>query len=132
MILALVTGALFRDPETKISKAGKPYITATIVSKDGDTSTFVNIVAFSDSAKEALLALRSGDALSVQGKATLSVYEKNGEHRPSLSIIADHVLALRQPREAVKSKERAAKPTQRREWRPGDGPNDSIPFGDSL
>jgi hypothetical protein len=84
MTYALVTGALFRDPETKISKNGKPYVVATIVSKDGDTSTFVNLVAFSDSAKDAILALRAGDALSVQGKATIGVYEKNAEHRPSV------------------------------------------------
>jgi Single-strand binding protein family len=132
MILALVTGALFRAAEQRTSKAGKSYVTATIISKDGDASTFVNMVAFSDSAKDAILALGAGDTLSAQGKATIGVYEKNGEHRPSLSIVADHVLALRQPREAVQSKERTAKPTPRREWRPGDGPDDQIPFGDSL
>lgn len=68
-VFALVTGALFRDPETKISKAGKPYVTAAIISKDGESSTFANIIAFSDSAKDAILALRAGDALSAQGKA---------------------------------------------------------------
>jgi single-stranded DNA-binding protein len=97
MIYVLVTGALFRDSETKISKNGKPYVVATILSKDGESSTFANVVAFSDPAKDAILALRAGDALSVQGKAIVGVYEKNGEHRPSISIVADHVLALRQP-----------------------------------
>ena len=33
---AIVTGALFRAPEQRTSKAGKPFVTATIRAKDGD------------------------------------------------------------------------------------------------
>jgi hypothetical protein len=123
MIFALVTGALFRNPQVKVSKTGRDYVTATIVSKDGDASTFVNLIAFSDSAKEAILALGEGDALSAQGKATISVYEKNGEHRSSLSIVADKVLALRQPPKERKPKDRDAP------YRGGAAAfDDSIPF----
>jgi single-stranded DNA-binding protein len=106
---------------------------AAIVSKDGESSTFVNIVAFSDSAKDAILALGEGDALCVQGKATIGVYEKNGEHRPSLSIVADQVLALRQPpKERKPTASTDTRPRQERlsgSWAPGSGPDDSIPFG---
>jgi single-stranded DNA-binding protein len=125
-VFALVNGSLFRDPETKISKAGKPYVIATIVSKEGGESTFVNLVAFSDSAKEAILALGEGDALSAQGKTTIGVYEKNGEHRPSLSIVADRVLALRQPPRERKTKTPGETPTYRGGATAFD---DSIPFG---
>jgi single-stranded DNA-binding protein len=131
MTYALITGALFRDPETKISKNGKPFVVATIISKDGESTTFANIVAFSDGASDAILALRAGDALCVQGKATIGVYEKNGEHRPSLSIVADRVLALHQPPKERKPKA-PERPRQERlagSWTPGAGPNDSIPFG---
>jgi len=121
---ALVSGQLFRDPQTKISKNGKDYVTATIVSKDGSESTFVNLVAFSDSAKDAILAVAVGDALSVQGKATIGVYEKNGEHRPSLSIVADRVLALRQL-----PSERKPKTPQRDAHRGGAASFDPLPFG---
>jgi single-stranded DNA-binding protein len=116
---AIVTGSLFRAPEQKTSKSGKTFVTATIVSKDGGESTFINLVAFSDSAKDAILALGEGDALSAQGKASLSVYEKNGEHRPSLSIVADHVLALRQPPKERKAPCRGGAAAF----------DDSIPFG---
>jgi hypothetical protein len=52
--------------------------------------------------------------VSVQGVGRLSVFEKNGEHRPSLEVVAAHVLALRQPK-PTKAKQDAMprKPTDR-------------------
>jgi hypothetical protein len=41
--------------------------------------------------------LADSDALSVQGAFKVETYEKEGLTKLSLSIIADHVLALRQP-----------------------------------
>ena len=35
---ALISGQLFRAPEQRTSKAGKPFVTATIRAKDGDAS----------------------------------------------------------------------------------------------
>jgi hypothetical protein len=32
----LITGTLFRPPEQRTSKAGRPFVTATIRVKDGD------------------------------------------------------------------------------------------------
>jgi hypothetical protein len=32
----LLTGSLYRPPEQRISKAGKPFVTATLKAKDGD------------------------------------------------------------------------------------------------
>jgi hypothetical protein len=95
---ALFSGSPFRGPETKVSKAGKSYVAATIVSKDGASLTFANLVAFSAPVQDELRGLQAGDRLSVQGSATIGVYEKNGESGPSISIVADHVLALRQPK----------------------------------
>jgi hypothetical protein len=57
---ALVTGTLFRAPEQRTSKAGKPFVVATIRVKDGDPSTgsgqasqWWNVLAFSESARGA-------------------------------------------------------------------------------
>jgi hypothetical protein len=36
--MALVTGTLFRPPEQRTSKSGKPFVTATIRVKRGDPS----------------------------------------------------------------------------------------------
>jgi single-stranded DNA-binding protein len=42
-----------------------------------------------------LLRLQDGDAISVQGALKVELYDKDGERRLSLSIVADNVLALR-------------------------------------
>jgi single-stranded DNA-binding protein len=94
---ALVLGSLFRAPEQRTSKAGKLYVTATIKAKDGDAFQFWRVTAFSESVQTELMRLTDGDALSVQGGLKAETYEKDGATKLSLSVIADHVLALRQP-----------------------------------
>jgi single-stranded DNA-binding protein len=122
--LAIVTGSLFRAPEQRTSKAGKPFVTATIRAKDGEASQWWRLTAFSETAQAELMRLDEGDACSVQGSVKVELYQpEGGEPKVSLSIIADRVLALRQP-----PKERKAKTS-------GDAPrggaaafDDSIPF----
>ena len=94
---ALISGVIFRQPETRTSKAGKPFVTATIRAKDGDSTQYWRAVAFSESAQAELMRLGDGDALSVQGSLKVETYERDGETKLSLSIVAEHVLALRQP-----------------------------------
>jgi single-stranded DNA-binding protein len=48
------------------------------------------------------LRLQDGDAISVQGTLKAELYDKDGEKRFSLSIIADNVLALLQLSKARK------------------------------
>lgn len=99
MTYALVTGALFRAPEQRTSKANKPYVTATIKAKDGDAFQFWRVTAFADAVQAELMRLTDGDAVSVQGPLKAELYAKDGgEQKHSLSLIADHVLVLRQPR----------------------------------
>jgi single-stranded DNA-binding protein len=94
---ALITGTLFRPPEQRTSKNGKPFVTATLKSKEGEAVQWWKVVAFSESVQFALLRLTDGDALSVQGALKAETYEKDGATKLSLSVVADHVLALRQP-----------------------------------
>jgi single-stranded DNA-binding protein len=125
---ALVSGSLFRAPEQRTSKTGKPYVTATLKVKDGETSQWWRVTAFSESAQPALMRLDEGDSLSVQGSFRAELYTPDGgETKLSLLIVADKVLALRQT-----PKERSAKPTQQRDapYRGGAAAfDDPIPFG---
>jgi single-stranded DNA-binding protein len=102
---AIVTGSLFKAPEQRTSKTGRPYVTATIRAKDGDASQWWRVMAFSESAQVELMRLSEGDACSVQGSFKCELYQPDGgEERVSLSIVADHVLALRQPPRERKAK----------------------------
>jgi single-stranded DNA-binding protein len=123
---AIVTGALFRAPEQRTSKAGKPYVTATIREKEGETTLWWKVVAFSDSAQAELMRLGDGDAVSAQGPLKVETYEKDGATKTSLSVVADRVLALRQP-----PKERKAEtPSGTATYRGGAAAfDDAIPFG---
>lgn len=126
---AIVTGALFRFPESRVSKAGKPYVTATLKGKDGETAQFWRVTAFSETAQAELLRLSDGEALSVQGALRAELYRpEGGEARVSLSIIADHVLALRPPsrNREKKADNRASGP--RRAAVPDHDLDDAIPF----
>jgi single-stranded DNA-binding protein len=123
---AIVTGVLFRAPEQKTSKNGKPYVTATIRAKDGETSLWWRLTAFSETAQAELMRLGDGDALSVQGAMKAELYQpEGGEPRVSLSIVANHALALRQP-----PRERKAKTSRDAPCRGGAAAfDDAIPFG---
>jgi single-stranded DNA-binding protein len=122
---AIVTGSLFKAPERRTSKNGRPYVTATIRAKDGEASQWWRVMAFSESAQVELMRLGEGDACTVQGAFKCELYQlEGGETRVSLSIVADHVLALRQP------------PRERKAKTAGDAArggaaafDDSIPFG---
>jgi hypothetical protein len=121
MIYALVSGALFKASEARTSKAGKPFVTATIRAKDGETTLWWKVVAFSESAQAELMRLGDGDAVR-----QVELYTPDGgETKLSLSIVADRVLALRQP-----PKERKAPKERDVPYRGGAAAfDDSIPFG---
>jgi len=70
----LITGTLFRAPEQRTSKAGKPFVTATVRVKDGDPSTgsgqasqWWKVLAFAESTQAELMRLADGDAISFKG-----------------------------------------------------------------
>jgi single-stranded DNA-binding protein len=137
MILALVSGSLFRDPKKLTAKSGKPFVLATVKASDVTGSDFVKIFAWSDHAREALGELADGAAVSITGKLSAEIYTPpGGEPRVSLSISADQVLALKKP--VPKKKETSEpKPSGGGVKRIGEGPrsppkiddlDDSIPF----
>jgi len=110
----LVTGSLYRAPEQRTSKAGRPFVTATLKAKDGDATAWWKIVCFSESAQAELMRLGDGGAVSVQGVLRVETYERDGVTKVSLTCIADHVLALRQPPRQREKKVAEPKPADTR------------------
>jgi single-stranded DNA-binding protein len=110
-MFVLITGQLWRDPATRVSKTGAQYVTALLRAGTATEAQWANIVCFDAAAQSELLRLRVGDSVCVQGPAKLGVFQdKAGEHRVSLSVTANHVLALRQPAKPKQAEGRQAPP----------------------
>jgi single-stranded DNA-binding protein len=109
MIDALVGGKLFKAAEERRANSGKTFVTANIRAADGEGETvFINVVAFSDQAKAALLALDDGDSVSCSGTLKIGTYEaRDGSVKPKVSMVAQNVLTAYQ----VTRKRKAAAPS---------------------
>jgi len=94
MIDALVMGKVWKAPELKRSANGKAFVVAKVRAADGDgEGLFVNVVAFSNSAQESLMALEDGDSVSLTGTLKIGTYEaRDGSVKPSVSMVAQKVL----------------------------------------
>jgi len=121
----LITGELWKNPDTRTAKNGKPYGTALIRAGTPTEGLWCHVIAFDQAPQTELSRLRAGDIVTVQGSAKISLYEKNSKHRAGLDVTAAHVLALRQP---PHTKSKPAQSNDRRA--PSHAPeyDDSIPF----
>lgn len=113
MIRALVSGVLYDAPKVHTGKSGKPFTTAKVRAdgKDGAT-VWCSIIAF-NAEGERLATLQQGAALSVSGRAEVSVWlDKNGEHKGGLSLVVDELATLKakpKPREDGHQQRRPAR-----------------------
>lgn len=109
MLTVLASGTLVRDPQQRTSAAGKAFATALMRCPAEDAEpTLLSLIAFSEAAVRALLALQQGDALAVAGRAKLTSWERDGEQRHGLSVVADQVLTAYH----VEKRRRQARPDQ--------------------
>lgn len=92
---ALVSGRIFHSPEAKISKAGKPFVTAKLREGAGDAVVWWSVAAFAEEARKELERLRDGDAVAVTGPFNVTTYTRNGEVRLNHSIVAERVISAR-------------------------------------
>lgn len=95
MLNVLAQGVLVSDPRERTTAAGKPYATGLlrVPAEDAD-AMLVSIIAFASDSVAALLALSKGDSCAVAGRAKLSTWEKDGEQKHGLSVVADRVLTV--------------------------------------
>lgn len=110
MIDCIVAGKLFGTPEAKTGKSGRPFTVAKVRAAVADAeAVFVNVVAFSDTAQAALLALGDGDAVSLAGAVTPKAWtDRNGQARPALDMVAAQVMTAY----TVSHKRKAQQPEQ--------------------
>ena len=75
MIDAIVSGKVYGKPAQRNSKTGAAFTVAKLrVATSASESLFVNVIAFSESAQAALLALDDGDAAALAGTLTPKVW----------------------------------------------------------
>jgi single-stranded DNA-binding protein len=130
MISGLVSGVLIGKPQKRQSTKGKPFVTAKLRATGASgESTYIDIIAFSQSAAGALLAMGGGDSLAVSGPITTKVWNnKNGETKVALDIVAAGVMTpyqLTKKREGLTKASATAVPSDR-SGQPSD--LDDIPF----
>ena len=120
MIRAVVSGALARQPEERLSKAGKPYILASVREGSGDKARWISVFAFADEVRETISNMAAGAAIAVSGEIDAEVFTpEGGQARVSWSIRADAVLS-------ANSGARKRSPTEPEQ--PQEDRNDPIPF----
>ena len=94
MIEALVAGKLHGQPAQKTARTGALFVVAKVRAHAGDSDVFVNVIAFSQAACEALLALGDGDAVALAGSLTPKAWiDREGIARPALDLVASQVLS---------------------------------------
>lgn len=95
MIDGLIAGKVHGQPTQKTSKTGKGFVTTKVRAHAGDGDVFVNVIAFSDTAQDALLGLGDGDAVSLAGTLKPSAWmDRDGKPRPGLDMVASAVLTV--------------------------------------
>ncbi|MCA8422053.1 single-stranded DNA-binding protein [Burkholderia seminalis] len=94
MLDALASGKLYGKPGERTGPSGRPFVTAKMRVSVGDGDThFVNVIAFDERAKTALLALDDGDCVALAGTLTPKVWtDRNGDAKPALDMVAHVVL----------------------------------------
>jgi single-stranded DNA-binding protein len=106
----IVNGVLSRDPAQKTSKAGKPYVIATIRDGKGDAVRWWKVFIFGESLIEEIMRLGDGEPIAVAGEFDCEVYAPaSGESRLSWRITADAVLSAR-PKPKADKASRASQP----------------------
>lgn len=85
-------GRLTKDPELKYSQSGKAFCNFTVaVTREfkRDEADFINCVAWDKRAEAIAEYLRKGRRIAVQGRLSVSNYEKNGETVWRTDVIVD-------------------------------------------
>jgi hypothetical protein len=127
----LVSGRLWRDPESKVTKAGKPYATGTIRDIAGNETFWWKLLCFSESGIEELLSLRDGDGIAASGSFKAEPFEGKDGPRVGFTIFADRVISAKKQKRERDQQRRVEEPQA-----PGvtaQGPidgdlNDEVPF----
>ncbi|MBK9442492.1 MAG: single-stranded DNA-binding protein [Comamonadaceae bacterium] len=94
MIDGLVAGKVLGDPEQRLGKGDSRFVLAKVLAQAGDGEPLiVNVIAFDEAPRIALLELCEGDSVAVAGSLTPKAWtDKQGNIKPALDLVAHRVL----------------------------------------
>jgi len=127
-------GRLGREPEVRYTQSGLAVCTMSVATEhrtkkgsdwEGKT-TWHNVVAWRDLAERAS-NLNKGDLVYIQGRLNQESWEKNGETRYTVKIIADTIFLCEELRKNEDGADRGW-PDHDSSGFPQDGPDDDLPF----
>ena len=108
MIDALIGGRLHGKAVQRIGGSGKPFVVCKVRTPVDGESLFVNVIAFSESVGNSLLALEEGDSVALSGALTPKVWTPaNGAPKPVLDLVCHSVTTTYH----VQRKRQAMQPT---------------------
>ncbi|MEY4427990.1 MAG: hypothetical protein RLZZ182_679 [Pseudomonadota bacterium] len=96
-IEALILGKLHEPAKARTSgNTGRQFVTAKVRAATSEAEgVFVNVLAFSESAGAALLALEAGDAVALAGTLKPTAWtDRDGNARPSADLVAAQVMTV--------------------------------------
>jgi single-stranded DNA-binding protein len=134
-----VSGRLVRDPQAKVSAAGKPYVSGLVAVDAGEKEMLATVMCFDGDLQTLLGGLKKGDGVSAAGTGSIAAYlDKAGAPQASLTVMANRLMAMtdRQAAPRPRSERRESRQTDERQPYQPAGPrefapddfNDSIPF----
>ena len=97
-----IRGTIFKAPESKQSKSGNDYASATLKVKDGNETKFWRVMAFKN-ASAALMAFNDGDLVQAEGGIKVDTWQKDSETRLSFTLLANSVEAYSPPEKKPQS-----------------------------
>ena len=86
-----LAGNLCRDPELKHTTSGKAVVQFTVAVNDRDDATFVDCEAWEKTAENVAEYLHKGDGVGVEGRLKMDRWEKDGQKRSKLKVVAFRV-----------------------------------------
>ena len=102
-----LSGGLTRDPELHETDGGSHVlkfglgVSETFVARDGqkaERSHYVDVAVFGNRAVSLSKILRKGMKVTIQGHLSYSTWEKDGQKRSKVEVIADEIALPRKPK----------------------------------
>jgi single-strand DNA-binding protein len=87
-------GRLGAPPELRTSAKGRPWASFGLAVNQDSEVVWLSVAVFGDLISELPADLNKGERIHIEGRLTLSHWEKNGEKRITLRVAASQVVVL--------------------------------------